>query len=43
VIYIDTVMQYHLSLPDPDALSDEDWAMKYFILLEIIKAENKTS
>lgn len=41
ILVIDTVLQYHLSLPNPDALSDWEWANKYSILLQLIKAEQE--
>jgi hypothetical protein len=41
VIFIDTVLQYHLCLPDPDVLSDAEWAMKYAILIQLIKSEKQ--
>ena len=39
VVFIDTVLQYHLSLPAPDLLETWEWAEKYAILLELLKAE----
>lgn len=39
VILIDTILQYHLSIPNPDDLTLWEWAKKYYYLLEIIKAE----
>lgn len=41
IVSIDTQLQYHLCLPDPDALSDWEWATKYAILLEILKQERE--
>lgn len=42
-LFIDTVLQYHLSIPDPDALPLWEWAGKYAILLTILESERKES
>ena len=41
IFSIDTQLQYHLSLPDVDALPDWEYVTKYKILLDILKAEKE--
>lgn len=39
IMYFDTLLQYYLHIPDPGALSDEEWISKINILGQIRKKE----
>jgi hypothetical protein len=40
---INACLRYYLHIPDPDSLSDEEWAMRYRELEWIRKKEGKKS
>lgn len=40
---MNTMLQYYLHIPDPDLLSDEEWAAKIIQLKEIRKLEKENS
>lgn len=38
---IDTMLQYYLGIPEPEKLSNQDWAIKFAQLEEIRKKEQE--